>query len=242
MNLGINISWRKWVSTLLVLSCTTLAMAQVPTKEFKENTMDSTMYATYLVNKDIPSEITEQVATALSYYPELKDVKVQFRFRKSKTPFSSKPTFFSMFKKKENRSYVVTISTEAESNNKPILFLNLPYNAQIGVMGRELGHITTYTAKNTSQLLGNIFKMLNTNYAEEVKFNKDLICIDHGLGYQLFDWSTYVQGALDLPERRGSTDLFFTQIEPSDYEPSMNPQIIENYIEATDIYKELPKE
>ena len=86
-------------------------MAQVPTKEFKENTMDSTMYATYLVNKVIPTEITEQVATALSYYPELKDVKVQFRFRKSKTPFSSKPTFFSMFKKKENRSYVVTIST-----------------------------------------------------------------------------------------------------------------------------------
>lgn len=242
MNLEMNISWRMWVSTLFILSYTTMVMAQVPTKEFKENTLDSTMYAKYLVNKDIPSEITEQVATALSYYPELKDVKVKFRFRKSNTPFSSKPTFFSMFKKKQNRSYVVTISTEAEAINKPILFLNLPYNAQIGVMGRELGQITTYTTKNTSQLLGNIFKMLNTNYAEEVKFNKDLICIDHGLGYQLFDWSSYVQGALDLPERRGSTDLFFTHVEPSDYEPSMNPQIIENYIEATEIYKEVNKE
>ncbi len=242
MKLEMNISRKIWALTLLTLSCSIFLRAQVPTKEFKENTLDSTMYAQYLINKDIPSEITEQVATALSYYPELKDVNVEFRFRKSKTPFSSKPTFFSMFKKKENRTYVVTISTEAEEKNKPILFLNLPYNAQIGVMGRELGQITTLTTKNTSQLLGNIFKMLNTTYADEVKFNKDLICIDHGLGYQLFDWSSYVQGALDLPERRGSTDMFFTQIEPSEHEPAMNPQIIENYMEATDIYKNLTKE
>ncbi|MFT6838981.1 MAG: hypothetical protein ACJAUO_002333 [Sediminicola sp.] len=242
MNLEMKISRRMWALTLTVLSFTASVVAQVPTKEFKENTLDSTTYAKYLINKEIPTEITEQVATALSYYPELKDVKVEFRLRKSKTPFSSKPTFFSMFKKKENRTYVVTISTGAETKNKPILFLNLPYNAQIGVMGRELGQITTYTTKNTSQLLGTIFKMLNTTYADEVKFNKDLICIDHGLGYQLFDWSSYVQGALDLPERRGSTDLFFTQIEPSEYEPSMDPQIIENYIEATDIYKQVKKE
>ncbi|MEJ1222889.1 hypothetical protein [Sediminicola sp. 1XM1-17] len=242
MKLKMNISRKFWALSLVTLSCTVFLQAQVPTKEFKEHTLDATMYAQYLTNKDIPTEITEQVATALSYYPELMDVKVEFRFRKSKTPFSSKPTFFSMFKKKENRTYVVTISTEAEEKNKPILFLNLPYNAQIGVMGRELGQITTYTTKNTSQLLGNIFKMLNDDYADEVNFNNDLICIDHGLGYQLFDWSSYVQGALDLPERRGSTDMFFTQIEPTAYEPSMNPQLIENYIEATDMYKNLPKE
>ena len=84
--------------------------------------------------------------------------------------------------------------------------------------------------------------MLNATYAEETKFNKDLICIDHGLGYQLFDWSSYIQGALDLQERRGSTDLFFTQIEPSEHEPSMNPQIIEQYIEATDMYKQVNKD
>lgn len=242
MSLELYSSKRMWALTLMVLSFTVSVIGQVPTKEFKENTLDSTSYAKYLINKEIPAEITEQVATALSYYPELENVKVEFRFRKSKTPFSSKPTFFSMFKKKENRTYVVTISTEAETKNKPILFLNLPYNAQIGVMGRELGQITAYNTKNTSELLGTIFKMLNTNYVEEVKFNKDLICIDHGLGYQLFDWSSFVQGALDLPERRGSTDLFFTQIEPSEYEPSMDPQIIENYIEATDIYKEVRKE
>lgn len=242
MKLEIYISRRMWVVTLLVLSFTTVVKAQVPTKEFKENTLDSIVYAKYLTNKEIPAEITAQVATALSYYPELEDVKVKFRFRKSKTPFSSKPTFFSRFKKKENRTYVVTISTEAETKNKPILFLNLPYNAQIGVMGRELGQITTYTTKNASQLLGDIFKMLNSTYTDEVKFNKDLICIDHGLGYQLFHWSTYVQGALDLPERRGSTDMFFTQIEPSEHEPSMDPQLIENYMEATDIYTKVTKE
>ncbi|MET6989916.1 hypothetical protein [Sediminicola arcticus] len=242
MNLQMNLSRSMWVTTLFTFCFSCLVMAQVPRKEFKANSLDTTMNAKFLVNKEMPTEITDQVVTALSYYPELKDVKVEFRFRKSKTPFSSKPTFFSMFKKRENRTYIVTISTDAESINKPLLFLNLPYNAQIGVMGRELGQISTYHSKNTSQLIGNVFKMLNATYAEETKFNKDLICIDHGLGYQLFDWSSYIQGALDLQERRGSTDLFFTQIEPSEHEPSMNPQIIEQYIEATDMYKQVNKD
>jgi len=215
------------------------ASAQVPIKQFEEQAFDSIQYLKFAINKKIPKNIKSQVLTALAFYPELKETRIVFRFRKRTTPLSSRPQVLSTFKKIKNRRYVITISTRLNIKTAPISFHNLPYNAQIGVLGHELAHITEYQRMNSGQLLGLIFKMLKSKYIDEFEYNTDLIAINHGLGYQLYDWSTYVRKALDIPEWRGASDSDFSDRKISQKQRYMNPQTIECYILSDFIYEKI---
>ena len=220
---------------LLLLSISN-AKAQVPIKNFDGKVFDADQYSEFISNKKIPESIRSQALRALSFYPELKNTHIIFRFRKRRTPLSSRPQVLSTFKKKENRKYVITISTKSNKKLAPILFFNLPYNAQIGVLGHELGHITTYDTMHTGQLLSLIFKLLSSKYTDEFEFNTDLIGINHGLGYQLLDWSKYVRSALDIPEWRGADDFYSSNDEGVIKQRYMNPQTIERFILSNPIY------
>lgn len=212
------------------------AKAQAPIKNFNRNGFDAGQYSDFAANKKLPEAIQSQVLRALSFYPELKNVHIIFRFRKRRTPLSSRPQVLSTFKKRKNRKYVITISTKSNKKLAPILFFNLPYNAQIGVLGHELGHITEYDTMRTGQLLTLIFKLLNPKYTDEFEFNTDLIGINHGLGYQLYDWSEYVRSALDIPEWRGAYDDYSVKQRALTKQRYMNPQTIEKFMESNSIY------
>lgn len=211
--------------------------SQVPKKQFIKKEFDSIQYSKFETNKRIPSEIRAQVLTALSYYPELKDTKITFRFRKRTTPLSSRPRLLSIFKKAKNRNYVITISTKSNATLAPILFYNLPYNAQIGVLGHELGHISEYQEMKMWQLGGLIFKMLNSKYIDQFEYNTDLISINHGLGYQLYDWSTYVRAALGISEWRGASDDYSSDGNVITKQRYMNPLTIQSFMDSNDLYK-----
>lgn len=210
--------------------------AQVPKKQFIKKKFDSILYSKFETNKRIPFEIRAQVLTALSFYPELKDAKITFRFRKRRTPLSSRPRLLGIFKKAKNRNYVITISTKSNASLVLILFNNVPYNAQIGVLGHELGHISEYQEMKMWQLGGLIFKMFNSKHIDKFEYNTDLISIKHGLGYQLFDWSTYVRAALGIPEWRGASDDYSSDGNVEPKQRYMNPETIKSYILSNDIY------
>lgn len=214
-----------------------IGSAQTPIKQFNEQDFDSAQFSNLANNKNIPGQIRPQVLTALSFYPELEDVKIMFRFRKRITPLSSRPQVISTFKKIKNRTYVITISNKSNKRLSPILFKNLSYNAQIGVLGHELGHIVEYNKMNTGQLLGLILKLLNSKYTDQFEFNTDLTSINHGLGHQLYDWSSYVRTALDINEWRGASDSNYSNQKILDNQRYMNPKTILSYIHGNPIYK-----
>ncbi|SDF21862.1 hypothetical protein SAMN05421636_1211 [Pricia antarctica] len=225
------------ISTLfLFLLSISNAKAQVTIKNFDSKVFDADQYFEFTTNKKIPKAIQSQALRALSFYSELKTSHIIFRFRKRITPLSSKPQVLSTFKKRKNRKYVITISTKSNKKLDPILFFNLPYNAQIGVLGHELAHISEYDTMNTAQLITLIFKLLNSKYTDQFEFNTDLIGINHGLGYQLYDWSQYVRSALDIPEWRGADDFYPSNDEEVTKQRYMNPQTIEKFMESNSIY------
>lgn len=221
---------------LAILVSVWSGMAQVPKKQFFRKEFDSIKLSKFETNKKIPNEIRAQVLTALSYYPELNDAKVDFRIRKRITPLASRPRFLSIFKKTNNRKYVITISTKSNAKLSPILFYNLPYNAQIGVLGHELGHISAYHVMKIGQLISLIFKMLDSKYIDQLEYNTDFITINHGLGYQLYDWSTYVRTALGVPEWRGVSDDYSPHQKVIQKQRYMNPKTIEHFILSIPIY------
>lgn len=206
--------------------------AQSPVEKFNDSLFDDASYLGYSTKKKIPEKIRKQVLTALSFYPELKDTKLHFRFRKRTTPLTSRPRIFSIFRKKKNRAYVITISTRSKTRLFPIIFENLPYNAQIGVLGHELGHIAYYKTKNSFQILGLSFKILKPKFVDSFEFNTDRIAIDHGLGYQLYDWSVFVRKALNIREWKGASE----EASSSENQRYMNPKTILEYMDSNPIY------
>ncbi len=227
------------VTTFLIIGTHSNGYAQIPNRQFDEGAFDSTQYSQYQNHKKIPNEIKPQVLIALSFYPELSDTKIIFRYRKRKTPLASRPRITSTFRKKENRTYVITISKKSNAKLTPILFPNLPLNAQIGVLGHELGHITEYKNKNTWQLLGLYLRLLNSENVNEFEFNTDHTTIAHGLGYQLYDWSQYVRKVLNISEWRGASDTNHSKKVDYMKQRYMNPLTVQSHIRSNDIYENI---
>ena len=228
---------KKWIYILVCFISLLNLSAQDPVETFQLEQFKNEQFEKYEFNKTIPKEIRPQALTALSFYPELRDVKITFRIRKRKTPLTSRPRIFSIFRKKKNRNYLITISSKTKENLTPILFSNLPYNAQIGVLGHELAHIANYNTKNTFQLLGLSFGMLSPKYVDKFEWNTDKRTIEHGLGYQLHDWSSYVRKALFVKEWRGASQEVGEGNKPSVNQRYMGPTAIINFMESSNRYK-----
>ena len=55
----------------------------------------------------IPNSIKAEVETALKYYPQLKNIHIEFKFKKNikKSTMQARPTFDSFFKSKTSSCY-----------------------------------------------------------------------------------------------------------------------------------------
>lgn len=211
--------------------------AQIPRLNFGRNSSDSSIYVGFESNKIIPDEFKTQALIALSYYPELKKVKIIFRILEKKTPLTTQPDLLSLIKSREKRIYIITISSKSDKKLTPILFFNLPFNAQIGVLGHEMAHVSDFNSKSTLELISLFFKMLSSDFVDHFEFNTDLISINHGLGYQLLDWSKYVRKALDIDNWGGASNKDSLEKTGSKKQRYMNPETIEKYIASNPNYQ-----
>ena len=66
-------------------------------------------------NKVMPDQYRKQILTALSYFPELENVHIVFRIAPQYTPFTTRPNLVGIFKRKNHRIYVITISNKTNS-------------------------------------------------------------------------------------------------------------------------------
>lgn len=173
---------------VLFLSCLTLP-AQNPNRMFEHISKDSItiLQQKFGTNKTYPIEYEEQFLIALSHYPQLKDVTINLIFDKERTTMSARPKISSLFCK--NRKYNIRINS-AESF-KGILLSEVPFNAQIGVIGHELAHIVDYEQKTFGQIIATGIGYLSRKYKRKLEHRIDLETIKQGLGWQLFDWAEF---------------------------------------------------
>ena len=215
---------------LFLVLFTSLVYCQTPRVEYHLEDFQISEYEKYSFRKKIPVEIQAQVLTALSYYPQLKDTRIKFRFKKRKTPLTSRPRIMHVFLPKKWRTYVITLSTKTTESFDPILFSRLPYNAQIGVLGHEIAHILEYRAQSSFQLIGLGFKIGNPSFVDRFEFETDARAIANGLGYQLLDWSIFVRKALGIVEWKGASEELESGNVPEANQRYMNPQTIRKYM------------
>lgn len=169
-------------------------LAQVkPVKDFTVAETDtSVLKDNFAINKKLPTGFEIQTLQALSFFPELKHIHIEFKVEETTTPLASRPTLWSVFRKPEKRHYIITISSKSKGIMDSILLGNLNYNAQVGVLSHELSHVADYHKMNFWKFIRLAFGLLSTSFMNKFEYNTDQICIDHGAGYQLLAWSENV--------------------------------------------------
>jgi hypothetical protein len=222
----------------IICSCYLLtASGQQPIKEFFSATYTDEQYDALkqLVgrNKKIPAAYEKQILLALSYFPELQNSHIIFRVKSAHSPLAARPSWLSVFKRKDSRTYIITISKKNFKKKPALLFQLMSFNAQVGVIGHELSHITEFNQKNSLDLLKIGFGNMSTKFLDKFEYRTDSICIAHGLGYQLLAWSKFVRTALNIETWRG-VGTFPKDTKP--IERYMNPGTIEDQMKNNPLY------
>lgn len=198
------------------------SFAQEIIKEFNQDSIsDYLRKESPIKNKIIPLEYDHAIRIALKYYPELEKTKIEFHVRKQASPLTARPSVVAVFRKASKRKYIITISNKTSSKFSGIMLSNLSFNAQAGVIGHELGHISDYNKRHGLYFIRLFFMHLSKKKMDSLEYNTDMCCIAHGLGYQLLSWSKEVWLKLNLMQWKG-----INQLDDKGGERYMNPENI----------------
>lgn len=129
--------------------------------------------------------------TALYFFPELKQRKIKVKFHHSKhRMMSCRPTLISVFRKPAHRKYIIRINPRNTSGIPTTKAFT--YNAVVGIFGHELSHIADYEKMSTGKLIRFGFSYKKQALKKQIENNVDQITINHGLGWQLYDYMNQV--------------------------------------------------
>ncbi|GAB4406844.1 MAG: hypothetical protein OHK0053_33260 [Microscillaceae bacterium] len=176
------------------------------------------LLAIYGKNKKLPAGFEWPTLLALTHYPELKDVPIEFIQMPTWIPLSSRPHPWRLLFPWQKRVYLVVISTRSEDFLAPILLHRLPLNCQVGVIGHELAHTVYYLDKSAFRLAGIALGYLSIPFRKKFEKDTDRRAIAHGLGYFLYEYAVFVRQALNFKEMdnqmaQGAEDTYLSPKE-----------------------------
>jgi len=151
----------------------------------------------------IPEDIKTTVNKALAHYPQLKDTKIEFRFKKNikKSTMQARPTFGSFFKSRKNRHYVILISEKFKIADKEFLTRHIPDAIFIGWIGHELGHIMDYQNRSKLNLIWFGLKyVFSQNHIVEAERAADSFAVAHGMEDYILKTKDFILNNADITQ------------------------------------------
>jgi hypothetical protein len=141
-------------------------------------------------NKRIPAGYEKIMLYTLSYFPELKDHKIQFRIRNHGAPIAARPAWGDLFRSAKKRTYMILIRSNPEARFQ---YDKAPIPGQIGILGHELCHVVEFSRKTSIDLVGIGINHISKRYMDRFEFFTDSLCIEKGLGYYLMHWTGWIE-------------------------------------------------
>ncbi|PZD79532.1 hypothetical protein [Mesonia sp. K7] len=135
-------------------------------------------------NKVIPKIIAPEVEKALSFYPELKEVPITFKFKDKikKSTMQAQPKYKSFFVSKENREYIILISRKFHIEHEEFKITDMDKEVLIGWIGHELGHVMDYKDRSAiGMLIFGLKYLFSSVHIKEVERAADTYAIQHGM-------------------------------------------------------------
>lgn len=210
----------------------------LPVKAFKRSSFtraDSiALIKEYGEYKQLPPGFELQALIALSYFPELKGTHIRFMVKPAYSLLQTRPVSHGIFNR-HKRQFTITISDSTYWKLMPIQLDSMNFNAQVGVIGHELSHVSDFIQRNFISLAMSGVKHLFSKYIDRFEYRTDSICIAHGLGFQLLAWSRFVRAKLHTGDYDGADNIN----KPMLHERYMNPATIIAFMQKMDMYKAL---
>ena len=177
--------------------------------------------------KELPEGFELQTLLALRHYPELKSTHIKFIVKNAFIPLASRPAMFSLLRKRDQRTYWVIISDESLPQMESVLLKNLPFNAQVAIIGHELAHAAEYQTLNSYQLQYTGVFYLWGAFRASMEKGTDRRTIEHGLGWQLLEYAEHVREvSCSNKKQTDFMDKYY-----------MNPEEIRMTLDKMEIYK-----
>jgi hypothetical protein len=233
---------RKFI--ILLLTClswwTGVAFAQqgpVPMGTVPDSAGFYRLRADFAKHKKIPPQFEREIFSALSFFPELKDHRIDFVLRKGYAPLSSRPSFGGLLRSAKQRKYKVFISTGSGKLWDSILLDKAPYDARIGVLGHELAHVLNFSRMSGLQLGWLGVSHVSKSYMNRFEFRTDSLAIAKGMGDYLYAMSTHVRRVFGSPD----PEELSVKARMADYtQRYMGPATIRLYMEGHPPYRGNP--
>jgi hypothetical protein len=175
---------------LMIVLCASLTSlkAQVVSNNWQNVNVDSLkeLYGEY---KELLPEYDTATLLALSFFPELKEEQIRFKYASINSTARTTVTLGSVFKK-INKQYIIIINNDKERTG--MLLKQAPLDAQVALIGHELAHVEDFQSRSFLDMAWWAFSYLFVKSRAKIEMRADKTTIDHGLGWQLLKWSDYV--------------------------------------------------
>lgn len=145
-------------------------------------------------NKGLPKGFEIAAAIAFSAFPQLKEVNIDMILTQDGAPMESTVEISSLFGTRANRRYLILLNDAQNSYFDPILLRSLPFDAQVGILAHELGHIAYYHELNLFE-----FGKWGLSYLRDDEFraiherSTDLMPVYYGLASQIYQYAYFVR-------------------------------------------------
>lgn len=129
------------------------------------------------------------ITAALSHYPELTNLRINFIEADIESTGKTTINLLGILNKRK-RVYIIKINKNKQTTGFVLTDLNLM--EQTGVIGHELAHVADFSHRNFIQMIKWGFDYLIKSKRRNIERSADQQTIAHGLGKELFEWSSYV--------------------------------------------------
>jgi len=145
-------------------------------------------------NKGLPPGFEIPAAIAYSAFPQLKAVDIDMILTEEGAPMESTVAIGSLFGGHTNRQYRILLNDARNSFFDPILLRSLPFDAQVGILAHELGHIAYFENLNVFEF-GNwgLNYLLDDEFRAAHERTTDLMPVYYGLGSQIYQYAYFVR-------------------------------------------------
>jgi hypothetical protein len=145
-------------------------------------------------NKGLPKGFEIAAAIAYSAFPELKDVPIEMILTPDGAPMEATPVIKSLFSLTGGRKYQILLNDAENTHFDPILLRSLPFDAQVGILAHELGHIVYYEDLNIFAFAKwGLMYLTSDDFVATHERSTDLMPIYHGLGNQIYQYAYFVR-------------------------------------------------
>ncbi|SDW57159.1 hypothetical protein SAMN05216556_10727 [Aequorivita viscosa] len=189
-----------------------------------------------LDNKIIPEDIKKEALVALSFFPELWDTSIEFKFKDDikKSTMQAQPHFGSLFRHKEFRKYIIFISRKIKIEDENFTIKDIPSDVLIGWIGHELGHVMDYQHRsNVGLMILGAKYLFSSSSIKKIERTADTFAIAHGMGDYILKTKNFILDNANLSEKYKSR-IRRLYISPEEVMELINENKVEEEIDVVD--------